>query len=117
MIDVQLKIFDLCLGDSIVLFELVIVGSVGMDLCVVIEVLIMFVFGVIVLVFSGFVIYIGDLGWCVLIVLCLGLGYKQGLVMGNLVGVIDVDYQGLLMILCWNCGNVDVMIGVGDCIV
>jgi len=63
---------------------------------------------------SGIAIHIGDPDWCALIVPRSGLGHKHGLVMGNLVGVIDADYQGPLMISCWNRGNVPYMIGVGD---
>jgi dUTP pyrophosphatase len=66
------------------------------------------------LVPSGIAIHIGDPGWCALVVPRSGLGHKQGLVMGNLVGVIDADYQGPLMISCWNRGREPVTIGVGD---
>jgi dUTP pyrophosphatase len=66
------------------------------------------------LVPSGIAIHIGDPGWCALIVPRSGLGHKHGLVMGNLVGVIDADYQGPLMISCWNRGSAPYTIGVGD---
>jgi dUTP pyrophosphatase len=59
-------------------------------------------------------IHIGDPAWCALIVPRSGLGHKQGLVMGNLVGVIDADYQGPLMISCWNRGNATLTIAPGD---
>jgi len=67
-----------------------------------------------VLVPSGIAIHIGDPGWCALIVPRSGLGHKHGLVMGNLVGVIDADYQGPLMISCWNRGIEPYTIDVGD---
>jgi dUTP pyrophosphatase len=67
-----------------------------------------------VLVPSGIAIHIGDPGWCALIVPRSGLGHKHGLVMGNLVGVIDADYQGPLMISCWNRGTQPYTIEVGD---
>jgi dUTP pyrophosphatase len=66
------------------------------------------------LVPSGMAIHIGDPGWCALIVPRSGLGHKHGLVMGNLVGVIDADYQGPLMISCWNRGTQPYTIAVGD---
>jgi dUTP pyrophosphatase len=67
-----------------------------------------------VLVPSGMAIHIGDPGWCALIVPRSGLGHKHGLVMGNLVGVIDADYQGPLMISCWNRGTQPYTIAVGE---
>ncbi|MGN6227353.1 MAG: dUTP diphosphatase [Dyella sp.] len=114
MIDVQLKILDPRLGDSIALPEPATAGSAGMDLRAAIEAPITLAPGATALVPSGFAIHIGDPGWCALIVPRSGLGHKQGLVMGNLVGVIDADYQGPLMISCWNRGSADVTIGVGD---
>lgn len=114
MIDVQLKILDPRLGDTIALPEPATAGSAGMDLRAALDAPITLAPGETALVPSGFAIHIGDPGWCALIVPRSGLGHKQGLVMGNLVGVIDADYQGPLMISCWNRGNADVTIGVGD---
>ena len=114
MIDVQLKILDPRLGDTIALPEPATGGSAGMDLRAALEAPITLAPGETALVPSGFAIHIGDPGWCALIVPRSGLGHKQGLVMGNLVGVIDADYQGPLMISCWNRGSADVTIGVGD---
>jgi dUTP pyrophosphatase len=114
MIDVQLKILDPRLGDSIPLPQPATAGSAGMDLRAAIEAPLTLAPGESVLVPSGLAIHIGDPGWCALIVPRSGLGHKHGLVMGNLVGVIDADYQGPLMISCWNRGSVPYMIGVGD---
>ncbi|HEU4670845.1 MAG TPA: dUTP diphosphatase [Dyella sp.] len=114
MIDVELKILDPRLGDSIPLPEPATAGSAGMDLRAALEAPVTLAPGESVLVPSGFAIHIGDPGWCALIVPRSGLGHKQGLVMGNLVGVIDADYQGPLMISCWNRGTRPVTIGVGD---
>lgn len=114
MIDVQLKILDPRLGDSIPLPEPATAGSAGMDLRAALEAPITLAPGDAALVPSGFAIHIGDPGWCALIVPRSGLGHKQGLVMGNLVGVIDADYQGPLMISCWNRGTQAITIGVGD---
>ena len=114
MIDVQLKILDPRLGDSIALPEPATAGSAGMDLRAAIEAPITLAPGATALVPSGFAIHIGDPGWCALIVPRSGLGHKQGLVMGNLVGVIDADYQGPLMISCWNRSDTAFTIAPGE---
>lgn len=114
MIDVALKILDPRLGDTIPLPEAATAGSAGMDLRAALEAPITLAPGETALVPSGFAIHIDDPGWCALIVPRSGLGHKQGLVMGNLVGVIDADYQGPLMISCWNRGTQPVTIGIGD---
>ncbi|GAB3790953.1 dUTP diphosphatase [Dyella agri] len=114
MLDVELKILDPRLGDSIPLPEPATTGSAGMDLRAALDAPLTLAPGDSALVPSGIAIHIGDPGWCALIVPRSGLGHKQGLVMGNLVGVIDADYQGPLMISCWNRGREPVTIGVGD---
>lgn len=114
MLDVELKILDPRLGDSIPLPEAATAGSAGMDLRAALDAPLTLEPGGTALVPSGIAIHIGDPGWCALIVPRSGLGHKQGLVMGNLVGVIDADYQGPLMISCWNRGREAVTIGVGD---
>lgn len=114
MLDVELKILDPRLGDSIPLPEAATAGSAGMDLRAALDAPLTLQPGDSALVPSGIAIHIGDPGWCALIVPRSGLGHKQGLVMGNLVGVIDADYQGPLMISCWNRGREPVTIGVGD---
>jgi dUTP pyrophosphatase len=113
-IDVELKILDSRLGDSIPLPQAATIGSAGMDLRAAIEAPLTLQPGESVLVPSGMAIHIGDPGWCALIVPRSGLGHKHGLVMGNLVGVIDADYQGPLMISCWNRGTQPYTIEVGD---
>ena len=114
MLDVALKILDPRLGDSIPLPEPATAGSAGMDLRAALDAPLTLQPGDTALVPSGIAIHIGDPGWCALIVPRSGLGHKQGLVMGNSVGVIDADYQGPLMISCWNRGRAPVTIGVGD---
>ena len=114
MIDIALKILDPRLGQSIPLPEAATPGSAGMDLRAAIESPLTLEPGDTALVPSGLALHIGDPGWCGLIVPRSGLGHKQGLVMGNLVGVIDADYQGPLMISCWNRGRLACTIGVGD---
>jgi dUTP pyrophosphatase len=114
LVDVELKILDPRLGDSIPLPQAQTVGSAGMDLRAAIDAPLTLAPGESVLVPSGMAIHIGDPGWCALIVPRSGLGHKHGLVMGNLVGVIDADYQGPLMISCWNRGAQPYTIEVGD---
>ncbi|MBB6247576.1 dUTP diphosphatase [Rhodanobacter sp. A1T4] len=114
VIDIALKILDVRLGDSIPLPETATIGSAGMDLRAALERPLTLAPGESVLVPSGIAIHIGDPGWCALIVPRSGLGHKHGLVMGNLVGVIDADYQGPLMISCWNRGIEPYTIDIGD---
>jgi len=114
VVDIELKILDPRLGDSIALPEAATAGSAGMDLRAALEQPLTLQPGVSALVPSGIAIHIGDPGWCAVIVPRSGLGHKHGLVMGNLVGVIDADYQGPLMISCWNRGTAPYTIEVGD---
>ena len=114
LIDIALKILDARLGHSIALPETATLGSAGMDLRAALEQPLTLAPGESLLVPSGIAIHIGDPGWCALIVPRSGLGHKHGLVMGNLVGVIDADYQGPLMISCWNRGTQPYTIEVGD---
>ncbi|HEY4090671.1 MAG TPA: dUTP diphosphatase [Luteibacter sp.] len=114
MIDIELKVLDARLGVSIPLPEPATDGSAGMDLRAATEAPVTLKPGESVLVPTGMAIHIGDPGWCALIVPRSGLGHKQGLVMGNLVGVIDADYQGPLMISAWNRGTADLTITPGD---
>ncbi|MEI7035140.1 dUTP diphosphatase [Fulvimonas yonginensis] len=114
MIDIELKILDARLGQTIPLPEAATPGSAGMDLRAAVDAPLTLAPGESALVPSGIAIHIGDPGWCALIVPRSGLGHRHGLVMGNLVGVIDADYQGPLMISCWNRGQAPYTIGVGD---
>ena len=54
---------------------------------------------------TGLAIHIGDPGLCAMLLPRSGLGHKHGIVLGNLVGLIDSDYQGPLMVSCWNRGQ------------
>ena len=114
MIDIEVKILDPRLGDSIPLPQAATGGSAGMDLRAALPEPLTLAPGESALVPSGMAIHIGDPGWCALIVPRSGLGHKHGLVMGNLVGVIDADYQGPLMISCWNRGSQPYTIAVGE---
>ncbi|MEO8748658.1 MAG: dUTP diphosphatase [Rhodanobacter sp.] len=113
-VDVALKILDPRLGESIALPVAATAGSAGMDLRAAVPAALVLQPGDTALVPTGLALHIADANWCALIVPRSGLGHKQGLVMGNLVGVIDADYQGPLMISCWNRGREPCTINVGD---
>lgn len=114
MIDVELKILDPRLGKDIPLPAYATAGSAGMDLRAAIEMPLTLEPGQSELVPSGLAIHIGDPGWCAVILPRSGLGHKHGLVLGNLVGLIDADYQGPLMISCWNRGRLPYTMQPGD---
>jgi dUTP pyrophosphatase len=81
-------------------------GSAGMDLRACIDAPITLMPGQTELIPTGVAIHIGDSGLAALILPRSGLGHKHGIVLGNLVGLIDSDYQGPLMVSCWNRGAV-----------
>ena len=113
-IDIELKVLDPRLGVSIPLPQPATTGSAGMDLRAALNEPLTLAPGETALVPTGIAIHIGDPAWCGLIVPRSGLGHKHGLVMGNLVGVIDADYQGPLFISCWNRGTAPYTMAVGD---
>ena len=80
-------------------------GSAGMDLRACIDAPITLMPGQSELIPTGVAIHIGDPGLAALILPRSGLGHKHGIVLGNLVGLIDSDYQGQLMVSCWNRGG------------
>jgi dUTP pyrophosphatase len=114
LIDIELKVLDPRVGDVIPLPSPATDGSAGMDLRAAVEGALTLAPGASALVPTGFAIHIGDPAWCALIVPRSGLGHKHGLVTGNLVGVIDADYQGPLMISCWNRSAIAYTINPGD---
>ena len=114
MIDVELKILDARVGRDIPLPSAATPGSAGMDLRAVLDAPLVLEPGASALVATGIAIHIGDPGYCAVILPRSGLGHKHGIVLGNLVGLIDADYQGPLMISCWNRGLSAYTIGPGD---
>lgn len=101
---IQLKILDARIGDSIPLPAYATDGSAGLDLRVCIHEPIQIAPGETVLLPTGLSIYIADPKLAAVILPRSGLGHKNGIVLGNLVGLIDSDYQGELKISCWNRG-------------
>ena len=80
-------------------------GSAGLDLRACIEAPVMLVPGQTMLVPSGMAIHLADTGLAAMILPRSGLGHKHGIVLGNLVGLIDSDYQGEIMVSLWNRGH------------
>lgn len=111
---VELQRLDSRLGVSIPLPSYATAGSAAMDLRAAPAAAVTLAPGASVLVPTGLAIHIGDPGWCALILPRSGLGHQHGLVLGNLTGLIDADYQGPLMISCWNRGQEPFTIHPGD---
>ena len=114
MIAVRYRVLDARLGVSIPLPAYATSGSAAMDLRAAPETALTLEPGAAALVPTGLALHIGDPGWCALILPRSGLGHQHGLVLGNLVGLIDADYQGPLMISCWNRGQAAFTIAPGD---
>lgn len=99
---IQLKILDPRVGDSLALPSYATTGSAGLDLRVCTDMPIQIAPQETVLLPTGLAIYIADPNLAAVILPRSGLGHKHGIVLGNLVGLIDSDYQGELKISCWN---------------
>jgi dUTP pyrophosphatase len=80
-------------------------GSAGLDLRACIDAPMTLAPGAAELIPTGIAIHIGDAGLAAMILPRSGLGHKHGIVLGNLVGLIDSDYQGALLVSCWNRGR------------
>ena len=102
---IELKILDPRLGDSIELPHYATDGSAGLDMRACIDEPIMVEPGATELIPTGLAIHIGDPGLAAVLLPRSGLGHKHGLVLGNLTGLIDSDYQGQVFISCWNRGS------------
>ncbi len=111
---IQLKILDQRIGDSIPLPEYATDGSAGMDLRAALEKTTEIKPGETILIPTGMAIYVEDPNMAAIILPRSGLGHKHGIVLGNLVGLIDSDYQGQLFVSCWNRGNEPFTIEIGD---
>lgn len=99
---VQVKVLDTRLGSEWPMPNYATTGSAGLDLRACVEAPISIEPGQTVLVKTGMAIYIEDPNYAGLILPRSGLGHKHGIVLGNLVGLIDSDYQGELMVSVWN---------------
>jgi dUTP pyrophosphatase len=111
---IQLKILDKRLGDTFPLTKYETQDSAGLDLRACLDEPLVIAPGATHLIPTGISVYIGDPNLAAVILPRSGLGHKSGIVLGNLVGLIDADYQGPLMISCWNRGQVAYTIEPGD---
>ncbi|HZF28135.1 MAG TPA: dUTP diphosphatase [Gammaproteobacteria bacterium] len=104
IVKVDLKILNPRIGRDLPLPKRATAGSAGLDLRACLEQPLELAPGATALIPTGIAIHIGDPKLAALIIPRSGLGHKHGIVLGNLVGLIDSDYQGELMISCWNRG-------------
>lgn len=110
----QAKILDPRLGRDFPLPGYATPGSAGLDLRAMLQDDLTLQPGQTVLIPTGLAIHIADPGLAALILPRSGLGHKHGIVLGNLVGLIDSDYQGELMVSCWNRGNDAFTVKIGE---
>lgn len=110
----QARIIDPRLGRDFPLPEYATPGSAGLDLRAMLAQDLDLEPGQTVLIPTGLAIHIADPGLAALILPRSGLGHKHGIVLGNLVGLIDSDYQGELMVSCWNRGQHPFTVTVGE---
>ena len=111
---IQLKILDKRLGSEIPLPEYATAGSAGLDLRACLDEAVTLYPGETILIPTGLAIHIDDPQLAAILLPRSGLGHKHGVVLGNLVGLIDSDYQGQVLISCWNRGNNAFKISIGE---
>ncbi len=100
---IDIKILDPRMKDQLPAYATQ--GSAGLDLRACIDEAITIEAGATVLIPTGLAIHVADPGYCAMILPRSGMGHKNGIVLGNLVGLIDSDYQGQLMVSTWNRGQ------------
>jgi dUTP pyrophosphatase len=111
---IELKILDKAFIDQYDLPHFATSGSAGMDLRACITEPLTIKAKQTILVPTGISLHIKDNSLAAIILPRSGLGHKHGIVLGNLVGLIDSDYQGQLFVSCWNRSNIDYTISIGD---
>ncbi len=114
MANIEYKVLDPRIGTDFPLPEYATHGSAGMDLRACLDDALALEPGDTSLIPTGIAIHIGDPGLAAVILPRSGLGHKHGIVLGNLVGLIDSDYQGQLFISCWNRGKDSFTIQPGE---
>jgi dUTP pyrophosphatase len=110
----QVRVLDDRIGTTIPLPAYATGGSAGLDLRALLDAPLVLQPGDTVLVRTGLAIYIEDPNYAGLILPRSGLGHKHGIVLGNLVGLIDSDYQGEIMVSCWNRGQAAFTLNPGE---
>jgi dUTP diphosphatase len=111
---IQLKILDSRLGETIELPDYATTGSAGLDLRACMDEDISLAPSQTVLIPTGLAIHIDDPSLAAVLLPRSGLGHKHGIVLGNLVGLIDSDYQGQVFVSCWNRSQTPFEIVVGE---
>jgi dUTP pyrophosphatase len=111
---IQVKILDTRLGKEIPLPEYATTGAAGLDLRACLNDAITLNAGDSLLIPTGLAIHIDDPCLAAVLLPRSGLGHKHGIVLGNLVGLIDSDYQGEILVSCWNRGTTAFTINVGE---
>lgn len=111
---IELKILDPRIGTEYPLPTYATPGSAGLDLRALLDAPLTLKPGQTELIPTGIAIHIGDANLCATILPRSGMGHKHGIVLGNLVGLIDSDYQGQLMVSTWNRGHTEFTIQPGD---
>lgn len=111
---IELKILDTRLGTAFPLPGAATAGSAGVDVRAMLQEPLVLEPGACELIPTGMALHIGDPGVAAMILPRSGLGHKHGVVLGNLVGLIDSDYQGQVFVSCWNRGASPFRIEVGD---
>jgi dUTP pyrophosphatase len=114
MRELQVRILDERLGTEWSMPDYATDGSAGMDLRACIDAPLTLQPGQTALIPSGMAIHLDDPGLAAVLLPRSGLGHKKGLVLGNLVGLIDSDYQGEVKISCWNRGSEQIEIVPGQ---
>ncbi|XOZ32894.1 dUTP diphosphatase [Halomonadaceae bacterium KBTZ08] len=111
---IEVRVLDERLGDSIPMPDYATPGSAGLDLRACLKAPLTLEPGQTELLPTGMAVHIADPGLAGMILPRSGLGHKHGIVLGNLVGLIDSDYQGELMVSCWNRGHTTFTVAPGD---
>jgi dUTP pyrophosphatase len=114
MTQIQLQVLDKRVGNEIELPHYATDGSAGMDLRACIDEALEIKPGETHLIPTGIAIHIGDPGLAAVLLPRSGLGHKHGIVLGNLTGLIDSDYQGQLFVSCWNRGDKTFTVNLGE---
>ena len=111
---IELKILDARIGTKFPLPRYGTDGAAGLDLIACLNESLTLKAGDTQLIPTGIAIHIGDTGLAAVLLPRSGLGHKHGIVLGNLVGLIDSDYQGQIFVSCWNRGQTAFVIEPGD---
>lgn len=111
---IKVRLLDPRIGKEFPLPQHATEGSAGMDLRACLDAPLALAPGAAELIPTGISIYVEDPNLAALLLPRSGLGHKHGIVLGNLVGLIDSDYQGPLMVSCWNRGSSTFTVNPGD---